>query len=150
MRLAMGLAAFICIFLGVYPTPLYNILPYPVDFVPYTAFHVVGMLQLLMFGALAFTMLILSGYYPAELRAVNLDADWFLRMPGRAFIRFCDKPLKSLAGEMAALVSAITKWFRSLPGMSVLIEKTSSCWGSRLYRHMALFSSCAPAKFPCS
>jgi multicomponent Na+:H+ antiporter subunit D len=122
MRLAMGAAAFICIFLGVYPAPLYNILPYPVDFVPYTAFHVVGMLQLLMFGALAFTMLILSGYYPAELRALNLDTDWFFRLPGRAFIRFCDKPLKFLAGAMAALVSAITTWFRSLPATSVSIE----------------------------
>jgi multicomponent Na+:H+ antiporter subunit D len=122
MRLAMGAAAFICIFLGVYPTPLYSILPYPVDFVPYTAFHVVGMLQLLMFGALAFTMLVLSGYYPAELRAVNLDTDWFFRMPGRAFIRFCDKPLKSLAEVMAAIVAAITTWLRSLPKTSVLVE----------------------------
>lgn len=122
MRLAMGAAAFICIFLGVYPAPLYNILPYAVDFVPYTAFHVVGMLQLLMFGALAFTMLVLSGYYPAELRAINLDTDWFFRMPGRAFIRFCDRPLKSLAEVMAAMVSAITTWFRSLPMTSVSIE----------------------------
>ena len=38
-----------------------------------------GQLQLLMFGALAFTLLILSGYYPAELRAINLDTDWFYR-----------------------------------------------------------------------
>ena len=96
---------------------------YPVDFVPYTAFHVVGMLQLLMFGALAFTMLILSGYYPAELRAVNLDADWFVRMPGRAFIRFCDHPLKSFAGVMASLVSTITTRLRSMPTTSVKIEK---------------------------
>ncbi len=122
MRLAMGAAAFICIFLGVYPAPLYKILPYAVDFVPYTAFHVVGMLQLLMFGALAFTMLILSGYYPAELRAANLDTDWFFRIPGRAFISFCDKPLKSLAGIMAAMVSTITTRLRSLPMTSVSIE----------------------------
>ena len=94
MRVAMGIAAFICIFLGLYPAPLYNILPFPVDFQPYTAFHVIGMLQLLMFGALAFTILILSGYYPAELRAVNLDTDWFVRLPARKFIMFCQIPLK--------------------------------------------------------
>jgi multicomponent Na+:H+ antiporter subunit D len=40
MCLAMGIAAFLCIFLGVYPKPLYDILPYPVDYIPYTAFHV--------------------------------------------------------------------------------------------------------------
>lgn len=79
MLLAMGIAAFLCIFLGVYPDPLYKILPYPVDYIPYTASHVVGQLQLLMFGALAFTLLILAGYYPPELRAINLDTDWFYR-----------------------------------------------------------------------
>ncbi len=122
MRTAMGLAAMICIFLGVYPAPLYNILPYPVDFVPYTAFHVVGMLQLLMFGALAFTLLILSGYYPAELRAVNLDTDWFLRMPGRGFLKFCERPLKSFARLVESLVSKVTVRARSVPALSILIE----------------------------
>jgi multicomponent Na+:H+ antiporter subunit D len=34
---------------------------------------------LLLFGALAFALLILSGYYPPEVRAVNLDTDWFYR-----------------------------------------------------------------------
>jgi hypothetical protein len=122
MRIAMGAAAFICIFLGFYPTPLYNMLPYPVDFVPYTAFHVVGMLQLLMFGALAFTILILSGYYPAELRAVNLDTDWFFRMPGRLFIAFCDRPLKSFGKAMDSLFMRIVARFRSMPSASVGIE----------------------------
>ena len=79
MLIAMGVTAFICVFLGVYPYPLYAILPYPVDYVPYTGAHVVGQLQLLMFGALAFCLLILSGYYPAEMRAQHLDTDWFYR-----------------------------------------------------------------------
>jgi multicomponent Na+:H+ antiporter subunit D len=122
MRVAMGMAALICIILGVYPAPLYNILPYPVDFVPYTAFHVVGMLQLLMFGALAFTLLIQSGYYPAELRAVNLDTDWFVRMPGRGFLKFCGSPLKSFARLMENGLLMITKYFRSIPVSSALIE----------------------------
>jgi hypothetical protein len=96
MRLAMGIAAFICIFLGVYPKPLYDILPYPVAYIPYTAFHVLAMLELLMFGALAFTVLVLSGHYPPEMRAVNLDTDWLVRIPGRKFIWFCHAPLKGL------------------------------------------------------
>jgi len=123
MCIAMGMAAFICIFLGVYPAPLYNILPYPIDFVPYTAFHVVGMLQLLMFGALAFTMLILSGFYPAEQRAVNLDTDWFVRMPGRAFVRFCHRPLQAMAKVVASWAGSIVTGFRSAPFRSVEIEK---------------------------
>lgn len=93
MRLAMGITAALCIFLGVYPQPLYRLLPYPVDYTPYTAFHVVGMLQLLMFGALAFTLLILSGYYPPEMRAVNLDTDWFYRKGADAFMWFVNRPM---------------------------------------------------------
>jgi len=123
MRAAMGMAAFICIFLGVYPAPLYHILPYPVDYVPYTAFHVVGMLQLLMFGALAFTMLILSGFYPAEQRAVNLDTDWFLRLPGRVFIRLCHQPLQSVAAVLSGWVGSIVAGFRKAPHRSMNIEK---------------------------
>ena len=79
MLLAMGAAAFLCIAIAIFPGPLYDILPYPVHYVPYTAAHVIGQLQLLMFGALAFCLLILSGYYPAEMRAINLDTDWFYR-----------------------------------------------------------------------
>ena len=86
MLLAMGIAAFLCVFIGIFPAPLYKILPYAVEYVPYTAPHVVGQLQLLMFGALAFILLILSGYYPAELRAINLDTDWFYRKGSRFLV----------------------------------------------------------------
>jgi multicomponent Na+:H+ antiporter subunit D len=122
MRIAMGIAAFICIFLGVYPAPLYNILPYPVNYEPYTVFHVVGVLQLLMFGALAFIIMILSGRYPVALRAINLDTDWFFRIPGRAFIKFCEHPLKSLGRVMDSFVLSIVAWVRSTPTTSVKIE----------------------------
>ncbi|MGD8990264.1 MAG: Na(+)/H(+) antiporter subunit D [Desulfobacterales bacterium] len=122
MRLAMGIAAFICIFLGIYPQPLYRILPYAVQYVPYTAFHVVGMLQLLMFGALAFTMLVLSGYYPPEMRAVNLDTDWFARIFGRKFIWFCHAPLKRFGSRVEDSVSRIAGFFKTVPGRSVILE----------------------------
>jgi len=85
MLTAMGIAAFFCIFLGVYPKFLYSLLPYPVEFVPYTAPHVLSQMQLLMFSALAFTLLLLSGIYPAEMRAINLDADLIYRTGGRLF-----------------------------------------------------------------
>lgn len=81
MLIAMGITAFLCIFLGVYPQLLYNILPYPVEYIPYTGAHVVGQLQLLMFGILAFYFFLQSGYYPAEIRAINIDLDWFYRKP---------------------------------------------------------------------
>ncbi|MQA03939.1 MAG: Na(+)/H(+) antiporter subunit D [Streptosporangiales bacterium] len=75
MRVAMGIAALICIGIGVAPDLLYGILPYPVDYVPYTTAHVVNQLQLLVLASLAFTVLMRTGLYPPELRSVNLDAD---------------------------------------------------------------------------
>lgn len=79
MLLAMGITAFLCIGIGVYPDPLYAILPYTVDYVPYTTVHVITQLQLLMFSALAFTFLMLTGLYPPELKSTNLDTDWIYR-----------------------------------------------------------------------
>lgn len=123
MRLAMGTAAFICLFLGIYPTPLYAILPYPVAYIPYTAFHVLAMLELLMFGALAFTVLVLSGHYPPEMRAVNLDADWFARIPGRHFIRFCGGPLKQINLFFERGLARVVAVFSRFPADSVNLEK---------------------------
>jgi len=96
MLIAMGIGAGLCVFLGVYPYPLYAILPYPVDYIPYTGAHVVGQLQLLMFGALAFCLLILSGFYPAEMRAINLDTDWFYRRLSLRLYRFSDNILNKM------------------------------------------------------
>lgn len=79
MRLAMGIAAAFCIGIGVFPELLYAILPYPVDYQPYTTGHVVTMLQLLLFAALAFVVLWKTGLYPPELRSVILDVDWVWR-----------------------------------------------------------------------
>lgn len=123
MKLAMGLAAFICIFLGVYPAPLYRILPYAVDFVPYTTSHVIAMLQLLMFGALAFTVLVLSGFYPPEMRAVNLDTDWFLRMFGKKFLWFCLGPLRRLNAAAAEGIRRGVRMVKRIPQTSAQLER---------------------------
>lgn len=79
MLIAMSLAAFLCIAVGVYPQALYNILPYEVNFQPYTTTHVVTQLQLLLFSALAFGWLMRTGLYPPELKSTNLDFDWSYR-----------------------------------------------------------------------
>lgn len=79
MLLAMGLTAFLCLYIGIYPQPLYAILPFPVDYTPYTTAHVITQLQLLMFALLAFIVLIRTGMYPAETPSTNLDTDWAYR-----------------------------------------------------------------------
>lgn len=75
MLIAMGITAFLCIAIGVYSPWLYSLLPYPVEYVPYTTSHVIGQYQLLMFSALAFAVLMRFKIYPPELKSVNLDFD---------------------------------------------------------------------------
>jgi multicomponent Na+:H+ antiporter subunit D len=79
MRIAMILFAFLCIALGVWPTPLYNILPYPVEYAPYTYAHVIAMLQLLLFSGLAFFIML---PYLKRTLTITLDWDWFYRWLG--------------------------------------------------------------------
>lgn len=75
MLIAMGITAFMCIAIGVYSPWLYSLLPYPVDYKPYTTSHVINQYQLLMFSALAFAALMRYKIYPPELKSVNLDFD---------------------------------------------------------------------------
>jgi multicomponent Na+:H+ antiporter subunit D len=79
MLTAMAVAAALCVGIGSFPSLLYSILPFPVDFRPYSLDHVVGQVQLLFLSALAFTILMRTGIYPPELRSINLDFDWFYR-----------------------------------------------------------------------
>ena len=84
MLIAMGLAAFLCVFNGSFPTLfLYPNLPYEVTYVPFTPAHVISQLQLLFFAVLAFVWLRLTDREPHELPSTNLDADWFYRRFGR-------------------------------------------------------------------
>ncbi len=90
MLLAMGLAAFFCIFNGSYPWILYDLLPMSMSYTPYDATHLLTQTQLLFFSALAFAGLKLTGLYPPELPSTNLDAEWSYRRLLPAII----KPIK--------------------------------------------------------
>ena len=79
MRIAMIITAALCIGIGVFPGTLYALLPFEVDYKPYTVSHVLAQLQLLCFALLAFVFLMKSGLHPPELRATNLDSDWLYR-----------------------------------------------------------------------
>lgn len=104
MLIAMGIAAFLCIFIGTFPQYLYQFLPYAIDYQPYTVGHVVTQTQLLFYSALAFTLLLLSGIYPAEIRSINIDADWFYRKGGKLFFTAADKVFNSINAQAEKLV----------------------------------------------
>jgi len=90
MLAAMGIAGFLCIFIGVFPGALYSILPFAVDYVPYSAQHVMATLGMLLFTALGFFML-LKHLDPEP--TVSIDTDWFYRKGAKAFMWFVNKPV---------------------------------------------------------
>ena len=110
MRAAMVLCAALCIGIGVLPGPLYAILPYPVDYVPYTASHVVFYLQLLLFSGLAFFLML--GWLKRTL-TITLDVDWLYRRLGLALARSLNRAAETAwngvmgsAGRVARGVSS--------------------------------------------
>ncbi len=110
MLLAMGIAAFLCIVIGIFPAQFYTLLPFDVDYVPYTTTHVVTQLQLLFFSGLAFAVLVRSGIYPPELKSVNLDTDWTYR-------RFLPSVIAVVARAMSRIWAHQAEfWLRWLNG----------------------------------
>ena len=113
MLLAMGVIAFLCIAIGVYPQPLYDILPYPVDYQPYTSSHVIMKAQLLFFAVLSFVFLAKKHWETPELPSVNVDFDWTYRKLLPAIVRgfvSVGAPIKEgfFAGAKSLVGSAIS------------------------------------------
>lgn len=76
MRIAMIFFSVLCVAIGVFPGPLYAILPYEIHYEPYTVDHLVTQFQLLIFAGFAFFV-----FLPMMKRTltISLDFDWFYR-----------------------------------------------------------------------
>ena len=92
MNLAMGIAAFLCFFIGIYPDYLYKMLPFPVDYHPYTAYHLSETLQILGFTGLGFYLMVKTLKPEPK---INLDLDWFYRKGAKVFMVFASRPVLS-------------------------------------------------------
>ena len=119
MQIAMAVAAFFCIFIGCYTPFLYNLLPYPVHYHPYTAYHVIESMQILLFTALGFFMF--TKKLTPEV-VISLDLDWFYRKGSKVFMWIARKPIQSfdtawskvyrVAGMVPLMITArFWSWF---------------------------------------
>ena len=108
MRWAMIAFSFICIALGVWPEPLYALLPYAVDYVPYTGAHVLTQLQLLLFSGLAFFVML---PWLKRTLTITLDADWIYRVAldclWKGFARLLHRGGKGLCEIRQEMVEAV-------------------------------------------
>ncbi len=137
MLLAMGLAAFLCILIGVMPGLLYAWLPFDVDYHAYTAAHVVTQLQLLLFSALAFVFLVKIGRYPPEIPSLNIDSDWVYRrglvILYRHVATLCSALLDSFYRIFSGAGQNIMPWLSNLTGPDGPLVRTWRSGNSILF-----------------
>ncbi len=125
MGLAMVLFAGACIFLGVYPDPLYALLPYPEDANFYKPGKVLFYLQLLLFSGLAFFLML-----PLMKRTLtlSLDVDWFYRRAIPATWRWVANGLVAIRDkarkDLVAAREAIGDWFAEHWGASGVFARS--------------------------
>jgi multicomponent Na+:H+ antiporter subunit D len=103
MRLAMLLFSALCIGLGVFYQPLYRMLPYPTEYVPYTGYHVVAQLQLLLFSGLAFFVML--GWL-RRTPTITLDFDWLYRRLAPALARQAEHGIQVVQARATSVLAA--------------------------------------------
>jgi multicomponent Na+:H+ antiporter subunit D len=111
MGLAMIIFAGLCILLGVFPELLYPLLPYTVEYEPYSAGKVLFYLQLLLFSGLAFFVLL-----PLMKRTetISLDTDWLWRRAAPALIRRAERGLQWLDSVRLRGLESCQRLFKSM------------------------------------
>ncbi len=97
MEVAMIAASVLCIFIGSYTPYLYRMLPYQTEAAEYalkvySAYHVSESLQILLFTALGFFLLVKK---LAPEPTISIDMDWFYRKGGRGFYWLARKPIQT-------------------------------------------------------
>ncbi len=116
MQIAMGIASFLCFMIGIYPHYLFRLLPFTVEWEPYTPYHLSEMLQVLFFTGLGF-FLLLKKLTPEP--KLNLDIDWFYRKGIIPFMWIADKVI-------AYLDSRFGEAYRTI-GLKGLIGMAKGC-----------------------
>ncbi len=119
MILGMGILAFFCIYLGMFPERLYNILPNTAlvkEHMPFTFYdiyvehfaHVVTQSQMLIFSGLVFFL-----FLPMLKRTntIALDIDWFYRKGSRLLYQTLDAGLNGInAWTNRIFAQGLTSW----------------------------------------
>lgn len=91
MMTAMLIGATLCILVGSIPSVLYDLLPYPVHYDPFTTYHLVETLQLLGFAALGF-FLLKRMITPKD--TISVDIDWLYRKLGEIIMWIIRHPIQ--------------------------------------------------------
>lgn len=114
MYIAMGIAAFACIFYGLFPGALYAYLPFEVNYQPYTIYHLVEVTQITLLTFLGFWLL-KKKMAPELITA--LDVDWFYRKAAPAtrfiFVQKVDAFYDRVEDGILVTAGYLTKKFKN-------------------------------------
>ena len=130
MAAAMIFFAFLCVALGVYPQPLYAMLP-TADIVPvYKPEKVLFYLQLLLFSGLAFFLLL---NYMKRTLTITLDLDWIWRVAifkaGNAVFDLCTAVRTSMEKSVLSVLRRGQEGLDELSDREGLILRATSATG---------------------
>jgi multicomponent Na+:H+ antiporter subunit D len=127
MLLAMGIAAFFCVFIGVNPGWLYQFMPSPVEYNAYSLGHLFWELQLLLFTGLGFFLML--KHLGGEAK-VSVDTDWLYRKAGPTVLAFCARIVRDswrgFIGLMQSSLKNIWSMLRTTHDEKGMLGKT---WG---------------------
>jgi multicomponent Na+:H+ antiporter subunit D len=128
MLVAMGIAAFLCVAIGVLPGVLYKLLPFAADYHPYSLGHVTASAGMLGFTALGF-FLLLSHLDPEP--KISLDTDWFYRKGARLLMRVVRGPLVWLEGIVGGMYEHLLQ--KPILGVAGLMRRLDSGFVDALF-----------------
>jgi len=127
MLLAMGIAAFFCLFIGIYPAWLYSFMPFPVEYNAYSAGHLFWELQLLLFTGLGFFLMI--KYLGGEPK-ISVDTDWaYRKWAPKVVIAVADgvrQTWRAFIGALRGLMNGVWQSMRRTYGDQGVMGQT---WG---------------------
>lgn len=107
MYIGMALTAVLCIAIGVYPSLLYGILPYSINYQPYSWGHIVETVQILIFTGIGFWLLI-KVLKPKD--SISLDFDWFYRRPAKLAYAVFIVPINQFFGLIERTATSLVLW----------------------------------------
>ena len=138
MLVSMGILSFLCVFIGVYPKILYSMLPFPVEFAPYTITRVFSLTQMFIFTFLGFWLLrkMVVGH-----PTFTLDTDWIARIMGMRLIRFCIVHLPAFGSYLdKQMIRATNAVIAGIRNPAIEVKLTPMAIGIGILLSLVLFS----------
>jgi len=112
-------------------------LPYPVEYVPFTVTRIFSITQMFIFAFLGFWFLrkLLGGHL-----GYVIDTDWLVRMPGMKLIQFCNGSLLNFGSFLdRSVVKSTASVVSTLRNPSIELRLTPTAVGLGVFVTLILF-----------